>query len=67
MPFVEIKVAGPLKQEQKQEIIKGVTELLHKVANKNPETTNVVITEHPRDTWGVGGILLSEKDKNNKI
>ena len=63
MPFVEVKVAGPLKEEQRKDIIKGITELLHKVANKNPATTNVVITEHPRNTWGVGGDLLSDKDK----
>ena len=58
MPYVNIKVTGgseaPTK-EQKQELIKGVNDLLVKVLNKNPKSTVVVIDEINMDNYGVGG------------
>ncbi|WP_374282888.1 4-oxalocrotonate tautomerase family protein [Desulfovibrio sp.] len=58
MPFVNIKVTGGLEAptaEQKQELIKGTTELLQRVLNKNPATTVVIIEEVSTDNWGIGG------------
>ncbi|STZ75665.1 tautomerase family protein [Bergeriella denitrificans] len=58
MPYVNIKVTGGSEApsaEQKAELISGVTELLSRVLNKNPETTVVVIDEVPMDNWGIGG------------
>ena len=45
----------PRVQRQKAELIRGVTELLSRVLNKNPETTVVVIDEIDMDNWGIGG------------
>lgn len=56
MPYVNIKVTNDgVTSQQKAELIKGVTELLQKVLNKNPETTVVVIDEVETDNWGIGG------------
>ena len=58
MPFVNIKVTGGSEAptaEQKQELIKGATELLQRVLNKNPATTVVIIEEVSADNWGIGG------------
>ena len=58
MPFVNIKVTGGAEAptaEQKQERIKGATELLQRVLNKNPATTVVIIEEVSTDNWGIGG------------
>ena len=58
MPYVNIKVTGGNEApstEQKAELIKGVTDLLQKVLNKNPKTTVVVIDEVDMDNYGVGG------------
>jgi 4-oxalocrotonate tautomerase len=56
MPYVNVKITrdGVTKQ-QKAEIIKGMTDVLVKVLNKNPATTFVVIEEVETDAWGVGG------------
>ena len=62
MPYVNIKVTreggpdgtGPTADE-KAKLIQGITNLLQKVLNKNPETTFVVIDEVPLDNWGVSG------------
>lgn len=58
MPYVNIKVTGGNEApttEQKAELIKGVTELLSRVLNKNPETTIVIIDEIEMSNWGIGG------------
>jgi 4-oxalocrotonate tautomerase len=58
MPYVNIKVTGGAEAptaEQKAELIRGVTQLLANVLNKNPATTVVIIDEVPMDNWGIGG------------
>jgi 4-oxalocrotonate tautomerase len=56
MPFVNIKITKEgATAEKKAELIKGVTDLLVKVLNKNPATTVVVIDEVDTDNWGIGG------------
>ena len=48
MPYVNIKVTGGREApsaEQKAELIAGVTDLLARVLNKNPETTVVPMLE----------------------
>jgi 4-oxalocrotonate tautomerase len=56
MPFVNIKITKEgATAEQKAELIKGVTDLLVKVLNKNPQTTVVLIEEVNMDNWGIAG------------
>jgi len=35
MPYVNVKVAGPLTKEQRSAIAEKITEVLHEVAGKN--------------------------------
>ncbi|AHF04107.1 tautomerase [Marichromatium purpuratum 984] len=56
MPYVNIKITREgASAEQKAELISGVTELLARVLDKNPQTTVVVIDEVETDNWGIGG------------
>lgn len=69
MPFVNIKITrenGEPTQTQKQQLISGVTELLSKVLNKNPQTTVVVIDEVETDNWGIGAESITERRKRQK-
>lgn len=69
MPYVNIKVTGGKEapsMEQKAELIQGVTELLGRVLDKNPETTVVVIDEVDTDNWGIGGKSVSERRKEGR-
>ncbi len=59
MPYVNIKVAGNVTAEKKQELMQGVTQLLHDVLGKSPKSTYVVIDEVDTDNWGVGGESLT--------
>ena len=65
MPFVNIKITGesPTK-EQKERVIKGVTDVLVAELGKNPATTFVVIEEVPTDNWGIGGESVTQRRKN---
>jgi len=57
MPYVNIKVTNEaVTREQKAQLIKGVTDLLVKVLDKDPQTTHVVIDEVELENWGFGGI-----------
>lgn len=67
MPYVNIKITREgATREQKAELIRGVTDLLVRVLNKNPATTVVVIDEIELDHWGIGGetvTVLRERAK----
>ncbi len=56
MPYVNIKVTQEaVTAEHKQALIRGVTDLLVKVLDKDPQFIHVVIDEIDTDNWGFGG------------
>lgn len=62
MPYVNIKITREgATAEQKEALIKGVTQLLVDVLGKNPATTVVVIDEVDTDNWGVGGESVTKR------
>lgn len=64
MPYVNIKITDEgVTKEQKATLIKGVTQLLQEVLNKNPATTVVVIDEVNTDNWGIGAEQVTELRK----
>jgi 4-oxalocrotonate tautomerase len=64
MPYVNIKITREgATPAQKAELIRGVTDLLVKVLNKNPSTTVVVIDEVAMEDWGIGGLPVTEYRK----
>ncbi len=63
MPYINVKVAGSLTVEQRKTIADRFSHVLHEVAGKNPSSTYIVFEEVARDSWAVGGRLLSEKDE----
>lgn len=64
MPYVNIKITNEgATAAQKAELIAGVTDLLQRVLNKNPQTTVVVIDEVDTDNWGIGGETVTVRRK----
>ncbi len=59
MPYINVRVAGELSPEQKQEIVADITATMERVAGKPPEATYVVIDEVPRSNWAKKGQLLA--------
>lgn len=61
MPYVNIQVTREgVSAEQKKKLIKGATDLLVEVLDKNPSTTFVVIDEVDLENWGIGGVPAEE-------
>lgn len=60
MPFITIALTREgVTRGQKQELIKGVTDLITEVLNKDPHLTHVVIQEVALDDWGYAGEQVS--------
>jgi 4-oxalocrotonate tautomerase len=67
MPYVNIRITKEgATSEQKADLIKGVTDLLVNVLNKNPSTTVVVIDEVDTDNWGIGGETVTVRRHKGK-
>ena len=67
MPYINIKITKTgATAAQKAELIKGATELLQRVLNKNPETTVVVIDEVDTDNWGIAGESVTARNAKAK-
>lgn len=62
MPYVNVKITREgATAEQKEELIRRMTQVLVDVLGKNPETTIVVIEEIETDNWGIGGATVTER------
>ena len=59
MPYVSIRVAGSLSKEQKENISKGVTEVICRETDKPPEALILFIDEVDRGNVAKAGNLIS--------
>lgn len=67
MPYVYLQVTREgVTLEQKESLIKGVTDLLASVLNKKPAQTFVVIVEVDTDNWGVAGMTVTKFREQEK-
>ena len=67
MPYINVQITDEgVTNEQKQAIIKGCTQLMVDVLNKNSATTFVVINEVNTDNWGIGFDQVTELRKNQQ-
>ncbi|MDA8419014.1 MAG: 4-oxalocrotonate tautomerase family protein, partial [Desulfobacteraceae bacterium] len=55
MPYVNIRVAGKLSRQQKQEICSGVTEVIAKVAAKPKDSILIFLDEVEAENIAKGG------------
>ena len=64
MPYINVQITDEnVTNEQKKAIIKGCTQLMVDVLDKNPATTFVVIDEVSTDNWGIGFEQVTELRK----
>jgi 4-oxalocrotonate tautomerase len=60
MPYIKVSLTREgTTREQKQQLIKGVTDLITNVLNKDPQLTHVNIEEVDPDNWGFAGEQVS--------
>lgn len=66
MPYINVKITDEnVTREQKQAIIKGCTQIMVEVLNKDPQVTFVVIDEVKLDDWGIGFDQVSKLRENS--
>ncbi|MBB3038739.1 tautomerase family protein [Hoyosella altamirensis] len=58
MPLIQISQTPGLTPEQKRDTIAAVTKAYCEATGKSEKAVWVVITEVPREQWGVGGTPL---------
>ena len=63
MPFVNIKITEGATVKQKEELIKGVTDLLSDVLGKSPNSIMVAIEELSADNFGFKGETVTNLRK----
>lgn len=61
MPYVNIRIAGTLSHEQKQQIAEEITDTLERVGNKPKSYTYISFDEIPHENWAIAGKLLGEE------
>ena len=59
MPYINIKVAGKLNREQKEQITREVVDTMFRIAKKPKDYTYIVFEEIPPENWAVGEHLLA--------
>ncbi len=55
MPMIEIHLVEGRADEQKAQLAREVTEVVHRVLGVAPERVQVLVSEYGRQNWTVGG------------
>jgi len=60
MPVIRVEMFEGRTNDQKKNLVKGLTKSFIDVCGGHAEGVHIVIQEHKKENWGVGGILSSE-------
>lgn len=61
MPIIQVKMLEGRSQEQKEELVRQITEVLINVADAKREAVTVIIEEHSSKSYAVGGVMMADK------
>ena len=61
MPFIAVHIAQGRPLEKRRRLVEAITEAVTDILELDRDATQVVIHEHDRDNWAIGGRLLSER------
>jgi 4-oxalocrotonate tautomerase len=60
MPYVNVQIIKGATREQKETIVREITETLVRTLGKKPEHTHIVLQEIEEENWGFAGMLTDE-------
>ncbi len=69
MPYINIKMTkedGGATPKQKEELIKGVTELFAEIFGRGDKSAVVIIDEVSTDNYGIGGETITKTREKGK-
>lgn len=61
MPIIRVEMFAGRTEQQKQALVRELTDAFVNAAGGTPESVNVVITDVDKSDWGSGGELCSDK------
>lgn len=61
MPIIRVDILEGRSEEMKKEIAERLTATLSEVMGIPPAATHVLIEEHDKRHWSVGGVRYSDK------
>jgi 4-oxalocrotonate tautomerase len=64
MPFISVHIARGRPLERRRRLITAITDAVTDILEIERSATQVLIHEHDRDNWAVGGELLSERQNS---
>jgi 4-oxalocrotonate tautomerase len=59
MPVVQIEMWAGRTEEQKEKLIKGITDAFKEIGVK-PEKVTIIIHDIPKSNWSIGGVPASK-------
>lgn len=65
MPILNVKVSGDKDVQVTKQITALLLDVTTRILKKKPQVTAITIQYVSRDSWVVGGELLSEQNKNS--
>jgi 4-oxalocrotonate tautomerase len=63
MPTIRVEMFEGRTPEQKQALVKALTEAAVNTIGSSPEAVDVILYEIKKSDWASGGVLWSEKKK----
>ena len=62
MPVITVNIwKGKTTVEQKHRLVKEITDIISVTLDCPKEAVHIIINEQPKENWGLGGMLASEK------
>ncbi len=61
MPVIRVDILEGRSEEKKKELAERLTDAMSDVFGLPPEATHVIIEEHDKRNWSVGGVRYSDK------
>ena len=66
MPFISVHIAAGRPLEKRRRLVQAITDAVTDILETERGATQVLIHEHDRDNWAIGGELLSERPAARK-
>jgi len=67
MPFVAVHIARGRPLEKRRRLAAAITDAVTEILELEKNATQVLILEHDRDNWAIGGELLSERRASSEL
>jgi 4-oxalocrotonate tautomerase len=65
MPFVAVHIARGRPLEKRRRLVAAITEAVTEILELERSATQVLIHEHDRDNWAIGGEFLSDRQNSS--